>query len=253
MDDTVVPRGVHCTSTLSGRTTTFRLDPREFADLAQSLGSAHSMEQTADQVVEHARAALGAHHGGITLVRSRSRLQTVAPSDDLVVKADELQSDLQEGPSYDASWHGATLASHSLRADHRWPRWVPMATGLGIGALLAAELTDTDMGRLGALNLYWNEPVTFSRDDLAYVSIFATHAAIALASSMQEMHLNTALDTRKLIGQAQGILMERHNLSTEQAFEVLRRYSQDHNLKLREVARQLVDTRQLPSRRSGKG
>src|SRR5579875_1978153 len=248
MDDNAVSHRAHPASILGGRTSTFRLDPREFADLAQALGSARSMEQTADQVVEHARAALGADYGGITLVRPRRRLQTIAPSDELVVKADELQFDVQDGPSYDDSWHGSTLASHSLQHDHRWPRWAPVASGLGIAALLAAELTDIDTGLLGALNLYWNEPVTFSRDDLAYVSIFATHAAIALASSMQEMHLNTALDTRKLIGQAQGILMERHNLSVEQAFEVLRRYSQDHNLKLREVARQLVDTRQLPSR-----
>jgi AmiR/NasT family two-component response regulator len=64
---------------------------------------------------------------------------------------------------------------------------------------------------------------------------------------MNEAGLNTALDTRKLIGQAQGILMERYGLDEARAFEVLRRYSQDRNVKLREVAEHLIANRQLPS------
>ena len=63
---------------------------------------------------------------------------------------------------------------------------------------------------------------------------------------MNEAGLNTALDTRKLIGQAQGILMERYHLDEARAFEVLRRYSQDHNVKLRQVAEDLIANRRLP-------
>jgi AmiR/NasT family two-component response regulator len=58
--------------------------------------------------------------------------------------------------------------------------------------------------------------------------------------------LAQAIDARKLIGQAMGILMERFDLDGNRAFEVLRRYSQDTNTKLRDVAQQLVDTRTLP-------
>lgn len=225
-----------------------RMDPGEFADLAQRLDRADTTQHTAEQVVEHARAALGADHGGITLIRGGGRLETIAPSDGLVVKADLLQYDLDEGPCRDASWNGDNaLASQDLAADPRWPQWAPQAHHLGIASVLAAELSAADTSkRLGALNLYWTEPARFTSDDLAYISIFAVHAAVALAASMQNAQLNTALDARKVIGQAQGILMERHNLSAEQAFEVLRRYSQDHNLKLRKVAEQLVATRQLP-------
>lgn len=245
---TPVAQGALLRSKISAaeRTIRARMDPQEFADLARALRAAQSTEQTADQVVEHALVALGAHHGGLTLIRARDRLETIAPSGDEVVRADELQYRLREGPCY-GSWRGS-LASQDLHVEARWPQWAPAATELGIAALLVAELSDTDGHRLGALNLYWKEPVTLTSDDLAYVSIFATHAAIALVASLQATHLNTALDTRKVIGQAQGILMERHNLSTEQAFEVLRRYSQQHNMKLREVAHQLVETRKLPTR-----
>jgi AmiR/NasT family two-component response regulator len=62
-------------------------------------------------------------------------------------------------------------------------------------------------------------------------------------------NFSRALDSRKLIGQAQGILMERFHLDDTRAFEVLRRYSQDNNIKLRDVAQTIVDTRRLPAPR----
>ena len=74
----------------------------------------------------------------------------------------------------------------------------------------------------------------------------ARHAAIALAKVHESDHLWRAIDARKLIGQAQGILMERYDLDEERAFEALRRYSQDNNVKLRVVADRLVETRKLP-------
>jgi AmiR/NasT family two-component response regulator len=82
---------------------------------------------------------------------------------------------------------------------------------------------------------------------VAFVSIFARDAAIALAESLRETGLYMGMDGRKLIGQAQGLLMERHGLDATEAFEVLRRYSQDHNIKLRYVAEQLLAARQLPA------
>lgn len=225
-----------------------RMDPREFADLAQELNHGGDLRQTARQVLDHACTALGAPHGGITLIKRDGHLETIAFSDELVRKADLLQYELRQGPCRDASWHGSILASEDLAADSRWPQWSPRVVELGVGGVLATELNAADNGqRLGAVNLYWSEPVTFTADDLAYASIFGVHAAVALSASLEASQLNTALDARKVIGQAQGILMERYDLPPEQAFEVLRRYSQNHNVKLRQVAEQLVATRRLPS------
>jgi AmiR/NasT family two-component response regulator len=75
--------------------------------------------------------------------------------------------------------------------------------------------------------------------------LFADHAAIALARARTEATLWEAIEGRKVIGQAQGILMERFGLTGDQAFAVLRRYSQDSNVKLRDVARKLISTGNL--------
>jgi len=118
---------------------------------------------------------------------------------------------------------------------------------LGVASVLAVELTDVDDRRIGSINVYWTRPRQFTADDVAFANIFARHGALALSRSLDEAGLNVALDSRKLIGQAQGILMERYELDESRAFEVLRRYSQDHNVKLRQVAEHLIATRQLPS------
>ena len=106
----------------------------------------------------------------------------------------------------------------------------------------------TDGQALGALNLYATDLRTFSRDDVDIARVVAAHASVALARFRIEHNLWSAVDARHLIGQAQGILMERYSISAEQAFAVLRRYSQNHNRKLHDIAAGLVSTGELPDR-----
>ncbi|AKU14734.1 GAF and ANTAR domain-containing protein [Luteipulveratus mongoliensis] len=219
----------------------------EFAAIAKDLHAAPTSTETAEQVVAYACEQLGADYGGITLIRRGGRLETVAPTDTLVERADALQIELGEGPCHDSAWEQETMASPDLVHDERWPQWAPKAAALGIASALGTQLTGIDGRRLGALNLFWREAHAFSRDDVAFAGIFARHAAIALHASQTEEGLQTALDARKLIGQAQGILMERYQLDQDKAFDVLRRFSQDHNLKLRDVAEHLVTRRELPT------
>lgn len=221
-------------------------DAFEFAELAATLQAAPTPSATADEIVDYVRGQLDADHAGITLIRGGGRLETVAATDSLVERADRLQYELDEGPCRDSSWHSQTLLATDLAGDPRWPRWAPKAAALGISSVLAAELTTVEDRRIGAVNVYWAQPRTFTADDVAFANIFARHAALALSTSLNEAGLNVALDSRKLIGQAQGMLMERYDLDEARAFEVLRRYSQDHNLKLRQVAEHLIATRQLP-------
>jgi len=221
-------------------------DAMEFARLAQDLQAAPTPSRTAEQVIDYVRDQLDAEHAGVTLIRGGGRLETVASTDAWVEKADALQYELGQGPCRDSAWRGETLVVNDLAADERWPQWAAKVTALGISSVLAVELTSERSERIGAINVYWAQPRTVTADDIAFVGILARHAALALSSAMHEAGLNVALDTRKLIGQAQGILMERFGLDDARAFEVLRRYSQDHNMKLRRVAEYLVSTRELP-------
>lgn len=224
------------------------MDAMEFARIAQSLMAAPSPAGTAEQIVAYVRQQLAADDVGITVVRGRGRFGTVAATTSLVEQADMLQNELDEGPHRDSSWHGETLIVGDLAAEERWPRWAAKVTAMGVCSLLAVELTTVQDERIGSINVYWTRPHTVTPDDVAFVNIFARHAALALASAMKREGLNVTLDTRKLIGQAQGLLMERYGLDEARAFEVLRRYSQEHNLKLRRVAEYLVSTRELPTR-----
>jgi GAF domain-containing protein len=220
----------------------------EFARISQALQAAPTPTETAEQIVDYVRDQLDADHAGITLIRTRGRLETIAATDSMVEQADTLQDELDEGPHRDDSWHGETLIVNCLAGEQRWPRWAAEVAALGTSSVLAAELTTVEDNRIGSINVYWTQAHAVSADDVAFVNIFARHAALALSSAMNEARLNVALDSRKLIGQAQGLLMERYGLDEARAFEVLRRYSQDHNLKLRAVAEHLVSTRKLPNR-----
>ena len=94
---------------------------------------------------------------------------------------------------------------------------------------------------LGVLNLYGGTPEALTQDSVAIGEIFAQHAAVAMADAADEEHLQSALATRDIIGQARGILMHRDNLTGLQAFAALTRASQETNVKLVNVARWLVN------------
>jgi ANTAR domain/GAF domain len=224
------------------------LDPHEFARLADALHGTPSPSRTAEQVLGFAVEQLEADYGSIVLLRRGRRLETIAATHPLVDQVDTLQAELDEGPCREPV-HGDAVIALDLRTDPRWPRWGPKIADLGLTSLLAVQFTTYEGRSAGSINLYWRDSRVFVADDIAFTDIFARHAALALSASLEIAGLNVALDGRKLIGQAQGILMERHDLTDAQAFEALRRYSQDHNLKLRQVAEHLVATRNLPPAR----
>jgi AmiR/NasT family two-component response regulator len=104
----------------------------------------------------------------------------------------------------------------------------------------------TDEDSLGALNLYSPQPRAFDEVARAEGFVFAAQAAVALRSAQHEEQLRAGMATRNLIGQAQGIVMERFKVTPNQAFAILARISQETNSRLRDVARYLVDTREFP-------
>lgn len=134
-----------------------------------------------------------------------------------------------------------------MRTEQRWPEFAKRAVDLGVGSMLSIQLYVTG-DNLGALNLYSEAAEAFDDESEHVGLLLASHAAIAMASAQQQEQLVQAITTRDLIGQAKGILMERHKITSEQAFTLLIRASQLANTKLRDVAEHLTTTGELAAR-----
>jgi GAF domain-containing protein len=216
-----------------------------FAQMALDLQNEPTTERTIDKIAEYAQRATGCDDAGIVLVHARQQIETAAATSARVDESNHLQLVHAEGPSLDVMGGEPFYICGALDADSRWPNWGPAAATLGYYSVLSMRL-ETKTRRYGALNLYSASRNAFSDDELAVASIFVQHASVALANAHNEEGLQAAIDARKLIGQAQGILMERYSLDANRAFEFLRRQSQTHNVKLRDVAAWIVDNRATP-------
>jgi hypothetical protein len=133
-----------------------------------------------------------------------------------------------------------------MATEARWPLFAPRAAEAGARGMLSFQLFVTG-DDLGALNLYSYEPDAFGDESEHVGLMFASHAAIAYASIRRQTQLAEAVASRLVIGQAQGMLMMRYDMDEGHAFAVLVRASQSSNRKLRDVARHVVETRQLPA------
>lgn len=177
-------------------------------------------------------------YASITVKHSDGRLETVAPTDEVLWGVDAAQYDLQEGPCYEAAVDTAHVISPDLAADARFPRYATTAVAVGIRAQAGLRLFDAPRSQ-GALNLYSTEVGSFT--DLGSLGqLFAHQSALAIGYAQEVDNLQVALQTRRTIGQAIGILMERYSLTDQRAFAFLTRLSQHGNVKLNRVAEQLV-------------
>lgn len=175
----------------------------------------------------------------ITIQHADGTLSTVAPTDDVLLRLDAAQYELQEGPCYQAATTEEQVVCSDLRADARFPRYGKAAVAEGIRAQIGVRLFDSPTSH-GALNLYSGEVGAF--DDLTSLSaLFAHQAAQAIAYAQEIEGLAQAVRTRTTIGQAVGIVMERYGLNDERAFAFLQRLSSHRNVKLRLVAQELVE------------
>jgi ANTAR domain/GAF domain len=215
--------------------------------VARKLQEQHGdVEGTLQAITEGAVGSVpGAEYCGITLVVDRRKVESRASTGELPRQVDALQEELGEGPCIDAIYEQATVRLDDATAEDRWPRFSARAAELGLGSLLSFQLFVTG-GTLGALNMYSTRKGAFGEDSESVGLVFASHGAIALAGAQQEQHLRRAVDSRDLIGQAKGILMERYKLTADQAFQVLVRASSHANRRVVDIAEELSATGALP-------
>jgi transcriptional regulator with GAF, ATPase, and Fis domain len=182
----------------------------------------------------------GLDAASITVLDRRSGPKTVAATEALVYELDQVQYDLDEGPCLDALRREPFQRIDDMPAEQRWPRYAAKAADAGIRAQMALELYN-DEHSMGGLNLYSRHLNAFDEETRHAAWLFATHAALAMGHEQLEESLNQALITRKVIGQAIGAVMQRFELDEDRAFQFLVRTSNTSNIKLRDVAQQIVD------------
>jgi len=216
-----------------------------FAQLAMEMHEAGGVEETVQAVVDFALHALHCDYAGVALRTADGRPEVPAVTDPVVAEIYNFQLAGAEGALVQCMRDRSTVRVPDTVQEFRWPEWSAKVLELGVHSVLDVPLW-AGGGTVGVLGLYSKQTNAFGADEEAIAYILARHAAVAVATARREENLSVAVDARKLVGQAMGILMERHNLTGDEAFQVLRRYSQDTNTKLREVAQQLVDNRRLP-------
>jgi hypothetical protein len=205
-----------------------------------------------ERIVTAAQEITGADVVSVTL-RESDGFTTPVETDPVASKADAVQYETGEGPCVEATTEDGLgyFACADLGAESRWPRFGPAAAELGLHAVFATGLFPRDdHPRLGALNYYSRRVGGLDHVDRDQALIFAVHAAIVLrdaqaleAAELRAAQLQDAVRSRDVIGQAKGILMERRGLSADEAFDTLRRTSQELNIKLRDLAATLASRR----------
>ena len=181
-----------------------------------------------------------------------TRAATAAFAGQLAMHCDERQYEAGHGPCLHAATTGELTEIADMRIEPRWRDYMDVAVEQGALSSLSVPLPIAQ-GVSGALNVYARRPDAFDDEGRALAIQFGPYAAAALANmhAYQDArnmadNLQIALENRAVIDQAKGILMERHRMTAEQAYQMLARVSLRSNQKLRSVAEELVRTGRLP-------
>jgi GAF domain-containing protein len=183
---------------------------------------------------------------GVTVSASGSLRRMSAASDEVAVRMDEIQYEVDDGPCLSCLRDGVLVRVPDLHDDDRWPQFCARGIAQRVGSSLSVPMmVGTEV--LGAVNLYSGHRHGLDEHDVERATLFAHQAAgaVALAVLLAERedkarNLAIALESRSVIDQAIGIVMAREHVNASEAFEMLRRRSQHANIKLRQIATDVV-------------
>ena len=217
-----------------------------FASVARVLATAADEKETLQRIVNLAVGTIDrCDWAGVMLVEGE-RITTPASSNGVPVVVNSLQLALGEGPCLEAIRHNEIVAVPDLAEDTRWPRFARRAVEeVGVRTMLSYRL-HANRDTVGSLSLYSKGARAFHHEDEALGAVFAAHASVALTHAREAGQLREALAARDTIGKAKGFLMARAEVSDDAAFDMLRKASQRLNVKLRDVAQRVLDTREPP-------
>jgi GAF domain-containing protein len=223
-----------------------------FDELARMSFAEHSLESLVQKVTSLAAQVIpGQPVASVTIVRGGSPA-TIASSAPLGRELDELQYRHGSGPCVEAATTGHPVVVADPRSDDRWGPLAPELANRGCGSVLSYPLPAQEAVS-GGLNLYARGTEARSERTLGVLGRLADYAVIPVSNMYlyrsaveRAEHLAAALDSRAVIDQAKGILIERYKLTADQAFQALARVSMATNEKVRDVAERFVRTGELP-------
>lgn len=201
------------------------------------------------ELAEHAAVEIpGAQYAGITLSRNAKQIETPAATHHWPLLLDKIQQRHLEGPCLSAAWDEKTVHVADLETEERFPNYrrdalseTPIRSIMAFQMFIAGET-------IGALNVYSEQPRAFGPESRNLGLIFAAHTSVAWNAARRDEQFRRALSSRDMIGQAKGMIMERYGVNAVQAFELLRKLSQDSNVPLIQVATDLVAQAQSPAK-----
>jgi GAF domain-containing protein len=227
---------------------------RAFEELGRSSFAEHSLQSLVQQVADVAARILPGDPATSVTILTRERPRTVAASDALAVDLDLVQYELGAGPCLEAAGTGRPTSCPDTASDTRWPEFAERAAARGCRSVLSMPLPVREQVS-GGLNVYLRGVAPSDDAARRLAERFASYAVVPLSnmylySAVAERaeHLQAALDSRAVIEQAKGILMERFQLTADQAFQALTRVSMESNTKVRAVAERFVQTGELRPR-----
>jgi ANTAR domain/GAF domain len=197
------------------------------------------LHELIDSGVRH---VAGSQYAGITLAEKPRAVTNVMAAHRYPMVLDAIQNKYGEGPCLAVPWQHHIMHIDDLNVDERWPRYREHALEqTPIRSMLSFELL-IDGSSMAALNFSADSPHAFTDDAVELGGVFATHIALAWSMMRRQDQFRSALASRDIIGQAKGVVMERFNLDTVAAFELLTRLSQQFNIRLTDIAARLIES-----------
>lgn len=215
-------------------------------DAARHLLATPGGQATLDEVCDQAMAVVAdCRWAGVCEKRtagdSAGDSEILAASEESMRCLHALQYQIGDGPCQSVSSEDGIVWCDDLAEDPRWPRFAAEAIRRGVRSLASIPLYRSS-DAVVMLHLHSASPGAFDEVSRDIAQLFAAHAAVAVAGAREQAQLSQALVTRQQIGQLTGMLAERHQLTTDEAFALILRASQDTNTKVRDLAARVIAT-----------
>jgi GAF domain-containing protein len=229
-----------------------KLSASVLTDLLSIRFGDSSLEELLGRYVEVAKAGIpGIEEASVTLVR-RDKLWTACYTGELALAADEMQYERGYGPCVDAAVSGQLMRVRDMREETRWPDYAAAVVKEGVLSSVSIPLP-LQLDLTGALNAYSRSP-GMTDETVEAVTEVASHIAVAISNAVTSTDsarlaadMQAAMASRAVIEQAKGAIMAQNRCTPEKAFEILRVASMGRNVKLRELAEDLVGRLQEPA------